>query len=119
MQQELIISLESGPDATERTTIDMRNWIKQEKIPTLDSVERLVDSPKKGEMGIDPATALTIVLGSAAIVELVKSIHVWIQTRRPKTKMKITSGDKTIDIETNNVKTQEELISLVEKNIVN
>lgn len=99
---DLEVKLE-GHDATERTLYSLQDWIKQERISGL-SARRKSIPPKADEMGADPVTILSVVLASAAVVELVKSIHVWIKNTRPKVKVKIQlTESKFIEIEAENL----------------
>lgn len=98
-----------GSDATEETTIAVQDWIRREQIEGL-RVERKSAPAVEGQMGIDPLTALSVVLGSAAVVELVKSLHVWIRARRPKLKIKLKVGDADLEIDAQNLQDQRVLI---------
>lgn len=98
-----------GSDATEETTIAVQDWIRREQIEGL-RVERKSAPAVEGQMGIDPLTALSVVLGSAAVVELVKSLHVWIRTRRPQLKIKLKVGDSDLEINAQNLPDQQALI---------
>lgn len=91
-----------GTDATEHNVLSLQDWILNEQIGGL-RVKRKTGSPKDSEMGLDPLTILTIVLGSKAVVELVKSIHVWIQTRNPKLKVIFRRGDKELEVYAENM----------------
>lgn len=88
---DIKIGLELEAQETNGNTLSsLQEWIRREQIIGLKRVERPVGESKPEEMGIDPVTVLSVVLGSRAVTELVKSIHVWIQATRPKVKMKMT-----------------------------
>ena len=101
----------AGTDATEKVLFSMQDWLKNEKIPELKAT-RKSNKPAKGHMGIDPATILSIVLGSAAIVKLVESIHVWLKTRRPNINVKIKTPNGNIEIDAQNLP---EIDTLIDK----
>jgi hypothetical protein len=73
-----------GEDATEDVVFSLKDWIQQEQISGLKQVSTDDGQTESGKMGIDPITVLSVVLASKAVVELVKAIHVWIQSTRPK-----------------------------------
>ncbi len=109
---ELDLGLE-GQDATEQTLYSLQDWLKQEKIKGL-RIETKSSPPKTGQMGADFIPILTAFLTSAAVVELVKSIHVWIQATRPKIKIKIQIPvDKTIEVDASNLPDTQALVDQV------
>lgn len=99
-----------GADASEHTVFDLQDWIRQEAINGLRHVGRPSAPPSKEHMGIDPVTVLSVVLAGPAIVELVKSIHVWIRTRRPKTKIRFHVGDNVIEVDSENLREDQDII---------
>lgn len=101
-KKELEFLLE-GRDATQPTIFSLQDWIKQENIPDLEELTVKTSPPKEEEMGVEPVSILAVVLGAEAVVQLVRSIHVWIKTSRPKVKMKIIVNSKTIEIEAENL----------------
>lgn len=107
IQLELI-----GTDADEDTALALRDWLQKEQISGL-LVERKSAPPKESHMGIEPLSILSIILGSAAIVELVRSIHVWIEVRKPKLRLKLRRGQSEVEIEVENLASQKELIESV------
>ena len=111
-QKELEFLLE-GQDATQSTIFSLQNWIKQEKIDDLEELTVKTSPPKEEEMGVEPVSILAVVLGSAAVVQLVKSIHVWIKSSKPKVKMKIIVNSKTIEIEAENLRDTQSLVEQV------
>lgn len=109
---ELELGLQ-GADATEQTLYSLQDWLKKEEITGL-RVEIKSSPPKAEQMGVELITILSVVLASAAVVELVKSIHVWIQSTRPKVKVKIqVSESKAIEIDAENLPDSEALINKV------
>lgn len=101
----------TGTDANEQTTLSLQDWIKNEQIEEM-SVKRKSGIPQKGDMGADPLTILSVVLAAPAVVELVKSIHVWIQSRKPKCKIKISGSGNVVELDSENIP---ELQSLLDK----
>ncbi len=91
-----------GTDATERTIFDLQDWVRREQISGL-RLERKSGIPDKEHMGVDPLTVLSIVLGSAAVVELVKTLHVWLRERRPRLQAKFRVDDREVTIDAENL----------------
>ena len=63
-----------GQNANEMMINDFQDWIRREHIDELATISRISTKPNDEEMGVEPELIISIVLGSAAIVELVKSI---------------------------------------------
>jgi hypothetical protein len=84
----LAVALE-GQGADEEALLSLRNWVQEERISGVTEVRPVQGVPNPENMGIDPITILSVVLASTAVVELVKSIHVWIQSTRPRVKIKL------------------------------
>lgn len=110
MLQEIDLVLDAKDGSSEQATDDLYRWLNMEEGIR---VKRERGAPEEGSMGIDPLSILTVVLGSAAAVKLAESLHVWIENRRPKIKIRIVNGDRSIEIETNNVESQQELIEKI------
>ena len=105
---EIDVQLE-GLDATERNIFALQDWLKQERIAGL-RIEPKRAGPKPGEMGLEPTTILSIFLGAEAIVQLVKSIHVWIQSRKPKISLTVKTGTIDITIDAENLGDQDAFV---------
>ena len=102
-----------GNNVSENDVLSLEDWIKRERIQDL-SVERQTTPADESHMGLDWLAVLTIVLGSKAIVELVKSLHVWIKaTHQKKLRIRIKVGDDVLEIDSENSKDQEELLAKV------
>jgi hypothetical protein len=101
-----------GIDATEQTTFALQDWLRQERIAGL-KIEPKRGTPKPGEMGAELMTILSIVLAAPAIVQLVRSIHVWIQTRKPKVSLKVKTGATEVTINAENIDNQEAFVENV------
>jgi hypothetical protein len=91
-----------GPDATENTTLDIQDWLRRERLVGL-QIERESGHPEEGQMGAELVPILSVVLGSAALVELVKCLHVWLTVRRPRVKIKVTIGNRLAEMEADNL----------------
>jgi hypothetical protein len=102
-----------GEEANEVTLFALQDWLKNSDIQGL-VVEREKGRPREGEMG-DWTAALALVLGSAAVVELVRSIHVWLQTRRRNMTFEFTIDGKVIKLEVENFADEKAIIRTVEK----
>ena len=103
-----------GQDVNDQTVLALQDWIRREDIAGL-QVKRKGIAPEPGQMGADAGTVLSVVLGSAAAVQLVKSIHVWLQTKRRVIKIKLRAGSTTIEIDADNVVDERSLIESVAK----
>ena len=101
-----------GIDATEQTTFALENWLRQERIAGL-RVEPKRVAPKPGEMGAELIPILSCVLAAPAVVVLVRSLHVWIQTRKPKVSLKVKTETVEVTIDAENVGDQESFVRRV------
>lgn len=77
---------------------DLETWIRRERIRGLDRIQQESLPPKSGELGPTLLAILTIVLGSGAAIELVRSIHVWIAANNRGVSVRISRGTETIEI---------------------
>lgn len=103
-----------GEEATEDVMFSLQDWILQEQIVGLKQVLPDGGQTEPGKMGIDPITVLSVVLASKAIVELVKTIHVWIQSTRPKVKIKVQLAEGMfVEIDAENLSETDELLQQV------
>lgn len=94
---EMSVQLVGASDVDE--TKDLLKWIKRERIDGIDDIEQVSVPPKEGEMGPSLLAVLGVVLGAKATVELVKSIHKWIETRKRKIKITIEKDGQSITID--------------------
>ena len=93
-----------GPDANEDTLLSLEDWIREEHISGVKKVEPEAGKAEPGKMGLDPITVLSVILASSAMLELVKSIHVWIRSTRPKVKVKVQlQENRFIEIDAENI----------------
>jgi hypothetical protein len=103
-----------GQDATEDTLLSLQDWIQEEHIVGIQQVKPETGVAQPGKMGIDPITVLSVVLASKAVIELVKAIHVWIQSTRPKVTIKVqVSENQFVEINAENVPAMNELLDQV------
>jgi hypothetical protein len=105
---QLIVDLE-GPGSAAETT-ELRAWLHNARIKGVEKVTQEESPPKRGEQGPALLAILTIVLGSRALVELVHSIHRYVEARTSTIKIKITAGKKTIEIDCKNPPALVELV---------
>jgi len=101
-----------GKDATEHSILDIQDWIRRERIKGL-QVRRKKDRPSEEEMGVELLPILSMELGSTVVVELVRSIHVWLKMRRPELKMKLKKGDIEVEIDGRNLSGEQAVIDSV------
>lgn len=97
---EIKLQLE-GQEADEKSLLALQDWLKRSDVEGL-RVEREKSRPAEGQMG-DVATILSVVLGSAAVVELVRAIHTWVKTRRRNVKIKFDVGGTKVEIDAQNL----------------
>jgi hypothetical protein len=97
---ELTVDIEGVHAVAE--TAELREWLRKARFRDVESITQQEQPPKPGEQGPTLLAILTVILGSRALAELVRSIHRYIEARRPKTKIKIKSGSKTIEIDCTN-----------------
>jgi hypothetical protein len=105
---QLSIDIDGAGSVDEAT--QMQGWLRQGRIKDVQNVAQQEAPPKPGEQGPTLLAIITVVLGSKALVELVRSIHRYIEARTPKTKITITSGKKKIVIDATNPPPLAELV---------
>ena len=106
---ELRINLE-GAAADERTTLDLQDWLRRERLQGA-RIGRPPAEATPETMGLDPATILSVVLGAEAVVELVKSIHVWLKTRKPKLHVVLKTADGEVTIDGENISDEQSFLT--------
>ena len=94
---ELLMHLEG--EESVRETADLKAWLQRERIAGLTAICQTEEPPGPGEQGPTLLAILGLVLGAKATVELVRSIHRWIETRQRKIVIKIQRGDQIITVE--------------------
>lgn len=99
----------TGPESDEAILISLQDWLQKEQI-TGSIIGRKVHEPKEGDMGIEPSEILSIVLGSAALVELIKSIHVWLNVRKPKVSIILRKDNCELEIQGKNLRNIDEIV---------
>ena len=102
----------TGTDATEETTLSLQDWIRNERIAGL-RAERKSGSPKEGELGLEPLTILSVVLAAPAVIQLTKSIHVWLRTRKPSVVTTIRCGGTEIIVDAENIQDEKDFLDKV------
>ncbi len=103
-----------GTDDVENSLFDLHDWINRERIRGL-SVRRDTVPPKPGEMGPELVELLSVVgpIAAPVLVELVKSAFGWFRMRRPAMKIIVRIGPNSIEIDTNNLGNEQEIIERV------
>lgn len=111
---QIAISLDEGDDPVAET-VELRNWLHSARLSEVERVTQEESPPEPGEQGPMLLAILTVVLGSKALVELVRSIHRYIEARTPKTTITITAGQKSIKIDCVNPPSLEALVEQAKK----
>jgi hypothetical protein len=110
MQQTIAVTID-GADAGEATVLAAQEWLRRSEIAGL-QVRRPSERPADGRMGaVDPAAILAVVLGSQAVIELVKSLHVWITTRKQNVVITIRDGERALTIDAANLRDQQSTVA--------
>jgi hypothetical protein len=97
---QITITLQ-GPMAVAET-IELRDWLHDARITELERITQEESPPKPGEQGPTLLAILSIILGSGALVELVRCIHRYIDARTPKIEIIVTCEEKSIKINCSN-----------------
>jgi hypothetical protein len=105
---EVTIGLEGRAFVAEMT--ELKEWLHNARIREVERVTQREMPPKPGEQGPELLAILTIVLGSQALVELVRIIHRYIEARTPKIRIEIKKGEKSITIDCTNPPSLPELV---------
>lgn len=104
-----------GTDATDQTEA-LRMWLHEARIRGIDGLQQSQQPPKPGEQGPVLLAVLGVVLSSSAVVELVRSIHRWIEASRPTVTITIKTADgRTVSIDARNPKSIADLSAQAEQ----
>jgi len=109
MELDLVLS---GLDANEATLHDLQEWIHAERIPTVRAEPKQIPAGE-GKMGPILLTALGVILGAKATVELVRTLHAWIRERKPKVKIRIRTQHGEFDFEAASIRETQALLQQV------
>lgn len=90
---------------------DLTEWLRLERISGVTDISQREKPPAPGEQGPTLLSIIGLVLGAKATVELVRSIHRWIETRKRNIKINIEHGDKKVVVDCANPDDVEALIS--------
>ncbi len=102
------IFMTSSPER-EDSLRSLSAWIAQDN--NLPDPEPPKEMASKGDyLGLPLGDILSIVLGSAAVVQLAKAVHTWIIATRPMVSVKLKLFDKEIEIKAKNFSQTESLI---------
>ena len=105
------IRLES--DDPQADTLALQDWIRREDIAGLEIRCQILPG-QEGSMG-DAGTILEILLGSTAAVQLVRSIHVWLKTRRRRIKIRLKTKDTDLNIDLDSPDDEQAIVLLAER----
>ena len=87
----------------------LEEWLRNEDFAST-SIDRTYRRPKPGTMG-DPLTILTVVLGSKAVVELIRSIQIWVKTRPTnKFRLRLKTNQGELDLEVSSTTSEESVL---------
>lgn len=95
--------------ADEQTLRSLQDWLRRERIPGM-RVTPVAEPPGPEHMGADMVAALSVVLGSAAVVELVRSLHVWLRSRVPTVGVTIRTEGTEIVLDGRNLPDVERMV---------
>jgi hypothetical protein len=110
---ELLIDLE-GRNATAEAA-ELRDWLHRARPKGLQELRQQEAPPRPGEQGPELLAVLTVILAGPATVALVHTLHRWIEARKPRVRIKITTPEqKIIEIDAENPPSTEELTKQVE-----
>ncbi|WP_269582239.1 effector-associated constant component EACC1 [Roseibium sp. Sym1] len=105
-----------GENALEETA-HLKNWLESARISGVETVEQEEIPPDsdKGEMGPTLLAVLTVVLGSAAMVKLAESVHVWISAKYDPIIVKFTNGDEEVLLKAQNPEDLETVVAAINR----
>jgi hypothetical protein len=98
------LTIEGDSKASVQEITELKNFIRDDRLQDVKSVEQKTQPPKPGEMGPELLQVLQVVLAGPAVLALVSCIKRYIEARRPETDITIKSGDRTVVIKTKNAK---------------
>jgi Effector Associated Constant Component 1 len=104
----------SGSDAAAETAM-LRDWLHEGRLKDVESVDQVETPPKLGEQGPELLAILTVVLSAKATLELVRSIHRYIEARRPKIEIEFKTAGKSFKIKAENPPSVSELMAQASK----
>lgn len=81
---------------------ELRGWLQEARLRDVTRLEQGRRPPAPGEQGPELIPLLTVVLAAPAVIELVRSIHKWIEATRPAVTVTVKDGDRTITIDARN-----------------
>lgn len=99
-----------GEDVGEAVLFDLRDRLQ--RVGGI-RVEPVREPVKEGLLGGAFEAGLSVILGSAAVVQLVKALHIWLQTRRPHLKVKLKAGGKQLELDAKNLPEAQAVIDRV------
>ena len=85
----------------------LRPYLQDESIES----DQFLGRPDEAAMSADLVTLVSVVLSSAAVVQLARAVHTWIIHTRPGVKVRLVDGTRTLDIDCINPKDADALAS--------
>ena len=101
-----------GAEADEQALRSLEGWLRDSEIDGL-AVERQKARPGEEEMG-DWVAILSVVLGSSAVVELVRTLGPWLKSRRRNLSLEIVVDGKVVKLQAENLASDEAVIQTAE-----
>ncbi len=107
---EVEVQVEGTDDNVELAS-DLSSWIKEARIKGASQIKQEVSVPGEGEMGGTLLAAISVILGSAAMVELVKVLCRWIELQHGPVSVTVKdSQGRSVTIEAENKDTLVEAV---------
>jgi hypothetical protein len=102
--------LDAEGKVASETYANLKNWLELSDLPLKTQVSYTASG--EGEMGgvID---ALSIILSSTALAQLIQCLKTWITASRPKCKFHFSDGKRVVDYEFSSVKDLDLLVKLL------
>lgn len=107
---ELNLSVDGGDRPADAAT-DLSNWLREGRLEGVEQIRQEQIPPKPGEQGPMLIAVLTVVLAGPAVTQLVKSVFRYMEARRPKTKITLKVGKKSVVIDCTNPPPVDELVA--------
>ncbi|WP_159346605.1 effector-associated constant component EACC1 [Roseomonas harenae] len=96
-------------------TAELRDWLHEARIRGVEDLRQGEKLPGPGDQGPELLALLTVILAGPAVVELVRSIHRYIEARTPAVTITVKAGDRTVTIDSRNPASIDELVSQAER----
>jgi hypothetical protein len=80
-----------GPHADADTT-HLLEWLKADRMAGA-QFDQAASPPKPGDMGAEWLPIITAIIGAPVLAELVKSLQIWLQVRKPRGQLTVKLPD--------------------------